>query len=66
MSNETKVEFYLLRNSAERFASDLREFTKEVYSFSDEQLYGIASYCDHIKENMENVKREYDGRGTKC
>ena len=53
MSNETKVEFYLLRNSAERFASDLREFTKEVCSFSDEQLYGIASYCDHIKENME-------------
>ncbi len=62
MSNEAKVEFYFLRNSAERFSSDLHHFSKEIYSFSDEQLYAIVSFCDHIRDNMANVKRELEKR----
>jgi len=62
MSNEAKVEFYFLRNSAERFSSDLHYFSKEIYSFSDEQLYAIVSFCDHIRDNAANVKKELERR----
>jgi hypothetical protein len=62
MSNEAKVEFYFLRNSAERFSSDLHHFSKEIYSFSDEQLYAIVSFCDHIRDNAANVKKELERR----
>ena len=48
MSGENKIEFYFLRGSAEKFASDLRHFAKYAHTFSDEQLIGIVSYCDHI------------------
>lgn len=57
-----KIEYYFLRISAERFSSDLHHFSKEVYSFSDEQLYAIVSFCDHIRDNMANVKRELERR----
>jgi hypothetical protein len=62
MSNENKIEFYFLRISAERFASDLRNFAQYAESFSDEQLLGIVSYCDHIRDNMANVKKELEKR----
>jgi len=59
---ENKIEYYFLRVSAERFSSDLYHFSKEVYSFSDEQLYAIVSFCDHIKDNVANVKKELERR----
>ena len=62
MSNEAKVEFYLLRNSAERFSSDLDHFTKDAQNFSDEQLYAIDSFCDYIRGNMANIKKELERR----
>ena len=65
MSNESKVEFYLLRNSAERFSSDLHHFSKEIYSFSDEQLYAIVSFCDHIRDNAASMKKELENRLNK-
>lgn len=57
-----KIEFYFLRSSAEKFSSDLHHFSKEIYSFSNEQLYAIVSFCDHIRDNMANVKRELERR----
>ena len=39
MSNESKIEYYFLRASAEKFATDLRHFAQYAASFSDEQLY---------------------------
>lgn len=62
MSNESKIEYYFLRASAEKFATDLRHFAQYAASFSDEQLIGIVSYCDHIRDNMANVKKELERR----
>ncbi len=59
---ENKIGYYFLRISAERFSSDLYNFSKEIYSFSDEQLYAIVSFCDHIKDNVANVKKELERR----
>ena len=65
MSSENKIEFYFLRASAEKFASDLRHFAKYAPSFSDEQLIGIVSYCDHIRDNVALVKKELERRVEK-
>ena len=65
MSTENKIEFYFLRASAEKFATDLMHFAQYASSFSDEQLLGIVSYCDHIRDNMANVKKELEGRVDK-
>ena len=62
MSTENKIEFYFLRASAEKFATDLRHFARDVHTFSDEQLLAIVSYCDHIRDNMANVKKELERR----
>lgn len=62
MPSENKIEFYFLRSSAERFASDLRHFARDVRTFSDEQLLAIFSYCDHIRDNMVYVKKELEKR----
>lgn len=62
MSTENKIEFYFLRASAEKFATDLRHFVQYANSFSDEQLLAIVSYCDHIRDNMANVKSELEKR----
>jgi len=43
MSTENKIEFYFLRASAEKFATDLRHFAGDAHTFSDEQLYAIVS-----------------------
>lgn len=55
---ENKIESYFLRIAAERFSADLRNFEKDIYHFSDEQLFSIVSYCDNIKFNMEKVRNE--------
>ncbi len=65
MNNESKVEYYFLRSSAEKFAADLRNFVNEVCNFSDEQLLGIVAYHDHIRENMEKAKKELEIRAAK-
>ena len=62
MSSENKIEFYFLRASAEKFATDLRHFSQYASSFSDEQLLAIVSYCDHMRDNMANVKKELEKR----
>jgi hypothetical protein len=62
MSTENKIEFYFLRASAEKFATDLRHFAQYASSFSDEQLLAIVSYCDHMRDNMANVKKELEKR----
>ncbi len=62
MCSESKIEYYFLRSSAEKFAADLRNFVNEVCNFSDEQLLGIVAYHDHITENMERVKKELERR----
>ncbi len=60
MSSENKIEFYFLRASAEKFATDLRHFSQYASSFSDEQLLAIVSCCDHMRDNMANVKKELE------
>ena len=69
MSNEScqhhKIGYYFLRISAERFASDLNEFSKEIVSFSDEQLIGIASFSDNIEVHMNVIKKELEKRVEK-
>ncbi len=65
MSSENKIEFYFLRGSAEKFATDLRHFAKCAHTFSDEQLIGIVSYCDHIRDNVAIVKKELERRVEK-
>ena len=62
MSIDAKVEFYFLRNSEERFSSDLNHFTKDAQNFSNEQLYAIDSFCDYIRDNMANIKKELKRR----
>jgi len=61
-SPESKIEFYFLRISAERFASDLNNFSKDICNFSDEQLCSIISFYDHIKDNMLKTKKELEKR----
>lgn len=65
MQDESKIEFYFLRISAERLASDLRYFEKEIFRFSDEQLYAIVSHFDHIRDNIVSVKKELEKRLNK-
>jgi hypothetical protein len=65
MPDESKIEFYFLRISAERLASDLRNFEKEIFRFSDEQLYAIVSQFDYIRDNMASVKKELEKRLNK-
>ena len=62
MSIENKIEFYFLRASAEKFATDLMHFAQYASSFSDEQLLAIVSYCDHMRDNMANMKKELEKR----
>ncbi len=62
MPDKSKIEFYFLRISAERFVMDLRNFAEYANSFSDEQLLGVVSYCDHIRDNMASVKKELEKR----
>ena len=62
MSNEEKIGYYFLRISAERFASDLRNFGKEAVNFSDEQLYGIVAYSSDIETQIADLKRELEKR----
>jgi len=57
MLSENKIEFYFLRASAEKFATDLRHFARDVHTFSDEQLLAIVSYCDHIRDNRGNFRK---------
>ncbi len=56
------IEFYFLRNSAERFSSYLNHFVKDAQNFSDEQLYAIVSFCDYMHDNMTNLKKEFERR----
>ena len=62
MSVENKIVYYFLRISAERFASDLQHFQKEISNLTDEELYGIVSYFDNIRDNLVNVKKELERR----
>lgn len=62
MSSENKIEFYFLRASAEKFSTDLCNFAKYAPTFSDEQLIGIVSFCDHIRDHMAIVKKELEKR----
>lgn len=57
-----KIEYYFLRRSAEGFSADLSNFVKEVYRFSDEELYALSSFYDHIRDNMAQVKAELEKR----
>lgn len=62
MSVENKIVYYFLRISAERFASDLQNFQKEISSLSDEELYQVVSYFDDIRDHLVNVKKELERR----
>jgi hypothetical protein len=70
MSDNKKLETYLdgkigynfLRISAERFASDLNEFIKNKNEFSEEQLFGIVAFSDHIKNQLEIFNKELASR----
>jgi hypothetical protein len=61
-SPESKIEFYFLRSSAEKFSADLNHFAKEAQNFSDEQLYAIVSFCDFMRDNMASIKKELETR----
>jgi hypothetical protein len=56
------IEYYFLRKSAEGFSADLRNFVKEAYEFSDEELLALVSFYDHIKDSMAIVKKELERR----
>ncbi len=62
MSCENKIEYYFLRISAERFTSDLSHFSKDINSFSEEQLCAIVSYFSVIEQNAEKIRRELEKR----
>ena len=62
MSVENKIAYYFLRISAERFASDLQHFQKEICNLTDEELYGMVSYFDNIRDNLVHVKKELEKR----
>jgi hypothetical protein len=62
MSVENKIVYYFLRISAERFASDLQHFQKEICNLTDEELYGMVSYFDNIRDNLVHVKKELEKR----
>ena len=62
---ENTIEFYFLRIAAERFSTDLRNFEKDICHFSDEQLFSIFSFFDHINFNMAKVRKELEKRLAK-
>jgi len=62
MDGVNKIEYYFLKISAERFAADLREFSKEINNFSDEQLIAIISRSDCIEQCIESMRKELSRR----
>ena len=57
-----KIGYHILRTSLQRCSSDLNEFVKEKREFSDEQLFGIVAFSDHIKNQLEVLKKELASR----
>ena len=57
-----KIGYHILRASLQRCSSDLNEFVKEKREFSDEQLFGIVAFSDHIKNQLEVLKKELASR----
>lgn len=54
----SKISYHLLKASLQKCSSDLNEFTKEKSSFSDEQLFGIVAFSDHIKNQLKVLNKE--------
>ena len=54
----SKISYHLLKSSLLKCSSDLDEFTKERYGFSDEQLFGIVAFSDHIKNQLKILNKE--------
>ncbi len=52
MSTENKIEFYFLRISAERFASDLQHFQKEISDLSDDPKGTFVSFANFYFKNF--------------
>jgi len=59
---ESKVGYYLLKSSLQKCSSDLNEFTKEKDGFSDEQLFSIVAFSDHIKTQLKILNKELSSR----
>ncbi len=57
-----KIGYHILRASLQRCSADLNEFVKEKREFSDEQLFGIVAFSDHIKNQLEILKKELASR----
>ena len=57
-----KIGYHILRASLQRCSADLNEFVKEKREFSDEQLFGIVAFSDHIKNQLEVLKKELASR----
>ncbi len=57
-----KIGYHILRASLQRCSADLNEFVKEKREFSTEQLFGVVSFCDHIKNQLEILRKELASR----
>ena len=57
-----KIGYHILRTSLQRCSSDLNEFVKEKREFSDEQLFGIVAFSDHIKNQLGVLNQELASR----
>lgn len=58
----SKIGYHLLKSSLQKYSSDLTEFTKEKFGFSDEQLFGIVAFADHIKNQLKVLNKELASR----
>lgn len=58
----SKISYHLLKSSLQKCSADLDEFTKERLGFSDEQLFGIVAFSDHIKNQLKVLNKELSSR----
>jgi len=60
--DESIVGFYFIQKSANNLVDDLKNFSSEIRSYNDEQIYQILGSIEEIEEKIKEVRVEICGR----
>jgi hypothetical protein len=52
----SKIEYHIVRTSAQKLSVDLDEFSDDIDNCSDEQLHVIFSHFENIALHVERMK----------
>ena len=59
MSKNSKIEYHIVKTSAQKLSLDLTEFSKELMEADYEVLHVIFSHCENIKFQISQIRDEY-------